>query len=126
MIGYMYGLENAVGTASQLASNIAGRIVGKEILRVYKEEGFEGSIEEVPKMLSMFGDLKLEETEYGWYAEVSNCKICPKRIGGYEFEGTACPWPGILVGILEEITGEKYSITSKLIPGESCHIKIMR
>ncbi len=126
MIGYMYGIENAVGSASQVASNIAGRVVGKEILKAYKESGFKGRIEEIPKMLSMFGDLNLDKREFGWLAEISNCKICPKRVGGYEFEGTACPWPGILVGMLEEITGEKFNITAELTPGEICAVKIER
>ncbi len=126
MIGYMYGIENAVGSASQVASNIAGRVVGKEILKVYRETGFKGEVEEVPEMLSIFGELSLNRREFGWLAEVSNCKICPKRVGGYQFEGTACPWPGILVGMLEEITREKFSITAKLTPGEVCVIKIER
>ncbi len=125
-IGYMYGIENAVGSASQVASNIAGRVVGREILKAYKESGFKGEVEEIPEMLSLFGNLSLKREDFGWLAEISDCKICPKRVGGYQFEGTACPWPGILVGMLEEITGERFNITTRLTPGEVCVVRIER
>lgn len=55
---------------------------------------------------------------------ISNCYTCHKRVGHYCFDGSACPWTGILSGCLAYITGEKYSCTAMLTPGESCEIQI--
>ncbi len=51
---------------------------------------------------------------------IKECGICPKKIGGYEFEGTACPWPGVFRYMLEKFKKSKYRVDVKVEPGETC------
>jgi len=46
--------------------------------------------------------------------------------GRYSFDGTACPWGGILAGALEQITGQRFSCTPRLTPGDVCEIDLRR
>ncbi len=120
IIGYSVGLRKILGIGSQAMSNVAGRYVGKEIALLFKSKVKD--LRDAERVLGVFGDLKLEETENQIVARISNCKICPKRVGNYEFEGTACPWGGILLGFLEECFGKSLSMNVKLKPGEVCEV----
>ncbi len=120
VIGYSVGLRTILGVGSQAMSNVAGKYVGKEIALLFKSNVKD--LGDVERVLRVFGYLKLEETDNQIVARISNCKICPKRVGSYEFEGTACPWGGILLGFLEECFGKSLSMNVKLKPGEVCEI----
>jgi len=124
IIGYSVGLKSILGVGSQAMSNIAGKYVGKELCIYLKSKERIKDLKDVERVLSMFADLKLKEEGESIIAEISNCKICPKKIGGYEFEGTACPWGGILAGFLEECFGKRFSMSISLKPGEVCTITL--
>ncbi len=124
IIGYSVGLKSILGFGSQAMSNVAGKFVGKELCLYFKsKERFE-SLKDVERALSIFADVRLREEDDRIVAEISNCKICPKRVGGYEFKGTACPWGGILAGFLEECFGKRFSMDINLKPGEVCVITL--
>ncbi len=76
-------------------------------------------------MLKRFAEIKLEEKGNKMIAEISECKICPKAIEEYEFEGTACPWGGILAGLLEEYSSKSFSMNMDLNPGKTCKITLI-
>jgi predicted hydrocarbon binding protein len=124
IIGYSVGLKSILGVGSQAMSNIAGKYVGKELCLYFKSKDQIRDLSDVERILSIFADLKLKEDEGTIIAEISNCKICPKRIGGYEFEGTACPWGGILTGLLEECFGKRFSMNISLKPGKVCFVEL--
>jgi predicted hydrocarbon binding protein len=127
IIGYSVGLKTILGIGSQAMSNIAGKFVGKELALYAKGAGYKISkLEDVENFFKSldFADLKLEEHPDKIVAEISNCKLCPKRVGGYEFDGTACPWGGILVGFLEEVFGYKFSMNLNLKPDQTCTIDL--
>ncbi|WP_457549974.1 hypothetical protein [Archaeoglobus sp.] len=124
IIGYSVGLKSILGIGSQAMSNVAGKYVGKELCLLFKSREKLENLKDVERALRIFADIKLSEENNGIVAEISNCKICPKRVGGYEFEGTACPWGGILAGFLEECFGRKFSMSINLKPGEVCVITL--
>ena len=124
IIGYSVGLKSILGKGSQAMSNIAGKYVGKELCIYFRSKGSIESLKDVERVLNIFADLELREEEGAIVAKISNCKICPKRVGGYEFEGTACPWGGILAGFIEECFGRKFSMSINLKPGEVCVITL--
>ena len=127
IIGYSVGLKTIVGVGSQAISNVAGKYIGKELAIYMKGAGHTiSNLEDVERIFKSldFGDLKLEEHSDRIVAVISSCNICPKRIGGYKFDGTACPWGGILVGFLEECFGYKFSMNLDLKPAKICTIDL--
>jgi hypothetical protein len=47
-------------------------------------------------------------------------------MGHYQFDGTACPWGGILTGALADILGITFSCSTQLTPGETCTLHLKR
>ena len=118
VIGYSVGIKTVIGHGAQALSNIAGKYVGKEICYYFKDKI--KSYEDVEKHLSIFANLKIRDLDDSIVVEISKCKICPKKVAKYDFEGTACPWGGILMGVFEECFGYRLSMNIKLQPGEIC------
>lgn len=65
-----------------------------------------------------------EEVEGGFDVRIAQCYICPKKVGHYQFDGTACPWGGILLGAPTAILGTSFSCSTRLTPGETCLLQL--
>jgi len=124
-IGFMVGLEKMLGRAAQATANIIGEYVGKELLRYAEDEGKEiRNLEDLRSLmvdLGLASEIKFQESdEDDIWVTIKDCGICPKRVGGYQFEGTACPWPGFLRYMLEKFKENKYRVDVNVEPGETC------
>jgi hypothetical protein len=70
--------------------------------------------------------MTFNEGEAKLIVQISECFICPKKVGHYQFDGTACPWGGILIGALADILGASFSCSTRLTPGETCTLHLKR
>ena len=131
VIGFMVGTYEVMGRGgTQAIINMSGQYVGREILRFAAAHG---EPIRTPDELCAFliregltNQLELSESEEGFHTRIAHCRICPKKVGRYSFDGTACPWGGILAGALEQITGQRFSCTPRLTPGDICEIDLRR
>lgn len=117
-IGYMVGTKNVLGRSVQAVANMAGELVAHEMLKFAREEGRPvESMDELAAYVHEQGlaDIQLEENGSAIHASIRNCGICPKKVGGYQFEGTACPWGGLLSGALSEILHEEQMADRKSV-----------
>jgi predicted hydrocarbon binding protein len=131
VIGYMVGTREIIGKGgAQAIANLAGEYAGRELVRFAREQG-----ETLESMDGFFRyvhgeglayQMERRETELGLDVQIAECKICPKKVGHYQFDGTACPWGGILTGALAEILGATFSCSTRLTPGESCTLHLKR
>lgn len=129
IIGYSVGLKLITGDGAQSLSNMAGSYAGKELGIYAINECHEfKNIKDVEKFLKQlkFADIKINEVNDEIVAKISKCNICPKRICGYEFERTACPWGGLLIGFIGETLGYKLGSQMDLKPSKVCIIKLKR
>lgn len=129
LIGFMVGTYDVLGKGgTQAVINIAGKTVASEILHFARDKGEPiKSLEDFRRFIiknNLAGQIDFYETTEKTYVRISQCKTCPKKVGHYTFDGSACPWGGILSGVLSEIHNEPYSSASKLIPGEQCIIEV--
>jgi predicted hydrocarbon binding protein len=129
IIGYSVGLKLITGDGAQSLSNMAGSYAGKELGIYAMNEGYEfkdiKDVEEFLKQLK-FADIKITEENDEVVANISKCNVCPKRICGYEFERTACPWGGLLIGFIGETLKYKLGSQMNLKPAEVCIIRLKR
>lgn len=129
IIGFMVGIYEVIGKGgTQAIINMAGQRAGNEMLRFARErdipmETFE-DLKTFLKSQGLVGEMDFYQSDTTSYVRISECKTCPKKVGHYDFDGTACPWGGILSGALSEITGEQHTTSPKLIPGEYCVLEI--
>jgi len=131
LIGFMIGTYDVLGKGgTQAVVNMAGKTVAKEFLRFAKDKGRPiESLEDFQVFVNDYklaGEMEFHDSEDIIFVRISNCKTCPKKVGHYQFDGTACPWGGILSGVLGEINSEAYSSASKLIPGEKCVLEVKK
>jgi len=129
LIGFMVGTYDVLGKGgTQAVINMAGKTVANEFLRFAEDKGKPiESLEDFQEFVTsnnLAGEMEFHEAEGKTYVRITQCKTCPKKVGHYEFDGTACPWGGILSGVLSEINNEPYSSASKLIPGEQCVLEV--
>lgn len=131
MIGLLVGVYEVVGRGgTQAVINMAGEYVGREMLQFAKDHG------EAVYSLAHFrdflirhklaGDIQFSDEETGIRVKVAQCRTCPKRVGHYAFDGSACPWGGILIGAFTEILNQRFSYAARLTPGTECEILIQR
>jgi hypothetical protein len=129
-IGYMMGCYSLLGRATQAMGDLMAEHVGCEILRYARAHGHTvDSIESVEAILvesELAGVISVVEEDKEIAVTIGECGICPKRVGAYEFDGTACPWPGMLAGILSESLGETLVPSARLVPAETCVIRLGR
>lgn len=127
-IGYMMGCHSLLGRATQAMGDLMAEHVGCELLRYARAQGHTvDSIESVKAILvesELAGVVSLVEEDKEITVTIAECGICPKRVGAYEFDGTACPWPGMLAGILSESLGETLVPSARLVPAETCVIRL--
>ena len=120
----MVGLEEMLGRAAQGVANMIGKYIGKELLKYAVEQN--RKIESLDSLKSFLTDLEFAEQVKFTLGEelvevsIEKCGICPKRVGGYEFEGTACPWSGFLRYMLKHVLNRDFSVAVKIKPGEKC------
>lgn len=128
-IGYMVGTYNVIGKGgAQAIANMAGEYVGREMLAYAASQG--KTIDSVQAFVDFLKENQLAgEFEFSVQTDqvqvvVALCGICPKRVGKYQFDGTACPWAGILIGALGTILKKDFSVSAGLTPGQSCTITL--
>ena len=131
VIGYMVGTREVIGKGgAQAIANLAGEYAGRELVRFAREQGV--SLSTVDDLVAYVGNegladqMVFEEVEDGFDVRIAQCYICPKKVGHYQFDGTACPWGGILQGALTDILGERFSCFTRLTPGETCTLHLKR
>jgi predicted hydrocarbon binding protein len=128
-IGYMVGTKDVLGRSVQAVANLAGETVGQEIVKFAKSTGTQlNTIGDLESFLqaSKLATISISENDDGLSISISDCGICPKRVGGYQFEGTACPWSGLLCGALSEILNQPQMASARLVPAEVCVIQIKK
>lgn len=131
IIGYMIGTYRVIGRGgAQAVANMSGEFVGQELVRYAERRQLSlqtwDDIERFVTEAGLTDFIDYTRTEKGAEIVIRDCRICPKRVGHHDFPGTACPWGGILVGLLEEVFGERFTSTPRLTPGETCRIHLVR
>lgn len=131
IIGYMVGTREVIGRGgAQAVANMAGEYAGRELVRFAREQGRPiQSPDDLVTFIRQEGltnQMTFTEAEGELQVEISECRICPKKVGHYEFDGTACPWGGILAGALADITGDTFACSTRLTPGETCTLHLKR
>ena len=126
-IGYMMGTYSVIGKGgAQAIANMAGEYVGRELLAYAKAQGNE--IDSLPALTDFLqanelaGAITIEETRDGVSVHISQCGICPKKVGKYQFDGTACPWGGVFIGALGTLMDREFMVSPRLTPGQTCTI----
>jgi hypothetical protein len=131
IIGMLVGVYQVVGRGgTQAVINMAGEYIGREILQFAKDHHEPiGNLEEFRQFLirhQLAGDVQFLDEGTKIRARISQCKTCPKKVGHYSFDGSACPWGGIMIGAFTSILEQKFSYAARLVPGEVCEISIER
>jgi hypothetical protein len=131
VIGYMVGTREVIGRGgAQAIANLAGEYAGRELVRFAREQGVSlSSVEDLVSYVRQEGladRMVVEQVEDGYEVRIAQCYICPKKVGHYQFDGTACPWGGILLGALTDILGTRFSCSTALTPGETCTLHLKR
>jgi hypothetical protein len=131
LIGFMMGVYEVLGKGgAQAIINMAGKKTGEEILRFAREKGIEiNTLEDFKRFLienNLAGKIDFYNDDNATYVRISECKTCPKKVGHYTFDGTACPWGGVLSGAISEIMNNQYTTSPKLSPGEHCVLEIRK
>ena len=129
VIGYMVGTREVIGRGgAQAIANLAGEYAGRELVRFARQQGESlASIDDLVAYVRQEGlasRMTFADTAGGLEVSVAECHICPKKVGHYQFDGTACPWGGILAGALAEILGVSFSCSTRLTPGETCVLSL--
>jgi predicted hydrocarbon binding protein len=122
IIGYMMGTYQLMGRGgAQAVANMAGEMVGKELARYAASRDLPlNTWEDLQRFLTGIGltdSIEYRRTGKGIDVEIHDCRICPKHVGHYDFPGTACPWGGLLAGLLGEVLGVRFTSTPRLTPG---------
>jgi predicted hydrocarbon binding protein len=128
VIGIMRGMKKNLGKGLQGFANMIGFYGGVEMIKYVKDQGenFQ-SMQDVTEFFrknDFAQTVELEKQGKTYNITIEGCEICPKKIGGYEFEGTACPLPGFFVGAMKEALNEEFRTAARLTPGEICIITL--
>jgi hypothetical protein len=128
-IGYMVGAYSVMGKGgAQAIANMAGEYMGREIVAFAQSRG--QTLDTIPALIeflqtnNLADAIEIDTSPTKFTAQISQCGICPKRVGKYKFDGTACPWGGILIRALGTILSREFSISVRLTPAESCTIAL--
>ena len=131
VIGYMVGTREVIGKGgAQAIANLAGEYAGRELVRFAREQGVSLSTVDdfvaYARQEGLADQMVFDEVEGGFDVRIAQCYICPKKVGHYQFDGTACPWGGILLGALADILESGFSCSARLTPGETCTLHLKR
>jgi len=110
--------------------NLIGEHVGEEVLKFARAQGFTmdslKSVETFFRDNLLAGTISIGEEGEDIVATIEECGVCPKRVGHCQFDGTACPWPGLLAGVLLAAFRERLIPSASLVPTEICSIRLRR
>lgn len=126
LIGMMRGMRENLGKGCQGLSNMIGVYCGEEIIRYAIDKG--EIFNSIGDIISYFRKnrfaeiIETQEIENSIEISIEKCLICPKKIGGYKFDGTACPMPGLTIGALKYGLNNNLKSSARLTPGEKCII----
>ncbi len=131
VIGYMVGTREVIGWGgAQAIANLASEYAGRELVRFARQQGY--AVASVSDLVDYIGQeglanqMIIEDVPDGYQVQIAQCYICPKKVGHYQFDGTACPWGGILIGALSDILDASFSCSTQLTPGDTCHLQLKR
>lgn len=139
IIGLGYGLIRTKDlilnddTDTQGATDSLSMWIGRELMKEMLEQKLvqvsdseERLVEELMKVINLAEELDLNVEDNKIKVVVQKCRICPKRVGGYDLEGnTACPVGGILTGAISYARGSEPIVSKNhLQTGEICHIEM--
>ena len=139
IIGLGYGLIRTKDlilnddTDTQGATDSLSMWIGRELMKEMLEQKLvqvsdseERLVEELMKVINLAEELDLNVENNKIKVVVQKCRICPKRVGGYDLEGnTACPVGGILTGAISYARGSEPIVSKNhLQTGEICHIEM--
>jgi len=130
VIGIMRGMRKNLGRGLQGFANMIGFYGGVEIIKYAKDQG--ESFQSIEDVIEFFKQndfaqtMEIDHKNDVIDITVETCEICPKKVGGYKFEGTACPFPGFLVGSIREALDEEFRTAAQLTPGETCLITLYK
>lgn len=120
-------------TETQDAMDALSLWIGRELMKemldqkiVKVSDSEEILIGELMKVINLAEELDLNVEDNKLKVVVQKCRICPKRVGGYDLEGnTACPVGGILTGAISYARGSDPIVSKNhLQTGEICHIEM--
>ena len=128
LIGVQIGLKNGLGKSSQAFASLIGNYIGKELIKYAEDYGrMLNSLEAVKNYLvdiNFAEEVIFNDSKGEFSVRLKNCEICPKRIGGYEFEGSACVFPGILSALVSHAVNKQFSLIPKLEPADECKVTL--
>ena len=130
MIGGFGAVGKAAGEESQeFANKVAyevGKQIGAELLERGKISFKTNPVEIISTTLKEIdvGEVNILTTPSGKVFEITNCNICPKKVGKYPLRATACPLPGIIKGVLVKVEKGVLTPYPNLVPGEKCRISL--
>ena len=111
-IGFAYGLSLIAGRGTQIYYNYGCFWAGVELARLMAARipGWrEASLGECVKMLleqiGAADEVQVVDEGGSLRVILRGCHFCPKRVGGYELEGTACFLPGLVAGVVSQKLG---------------------
>ncbi|NPA05777.1 MAG: hypothetical protein GXO09_06770 [Crenarchaeota archaeon] len=129
MIGIAYGVYRVVGCAQPLMNVIAYH-AGREVGSLVRDAASpEDALRKAADMLGLADRFTVTRDGDVIEVVVEGCNVCPKRVGGYEIKGTACPVPGLLLGVLSSYYGVRippHSVNKhiKWGVGEKCRFRL--
>jgi predicted ArsR family transcriptional regulator len=131
VIGYMVGTREVIGRGgAQAVANLAGEYAGRELVRFARMQGEPlASVEDLVAYIRKEGlahEMTMTDHPGTLEIKIAQCLICSKKVDHYEFDGTACPWGGLLLGALSDILDTSFSCSTRLTPGETCTLLLKR
>ena len=105
MIGAAYGIYRVVGACAQPLMNVVAYHMGVELGGLIDADKPGEALAKAADMLGLADRVVVEERGDAIEVVLEGCNVCPKRVGGYDIQGTACPVPGLLLGVLSSHFG---------------------
>lgn len=141
MIGLGYGLvktqdlilNKSLGITTQDAMDALSNWIGRELMKqllnkklVKATDSNEKIMDALTSVIDIAEELDVDIKDNEIKIIVQQCRICPKRVGGYDLEGnTACPVGGLITGAMNYVRGKTTLVTrANLQTGEICHIDL--
>ena len=135
-IGFAYGLNLLVGGGTQAYYNYGCFYVGVELAKAmadvlpnWADMSIEERLERLLESMDLADEIAVSREGETLTVTVRGCHFCPKRVGGYELEGTACLLPSLIAGVVHHETGAGVKLKDVLKAldwsvGEECKVSI--
>ncbi len=114
-------------SAMDILATWMGQEIAKELLAqkvISPTDDMKTVLEKLLEEVRIAEDLTIDFDGEISHITVQNCLICPRKVGGYDLEGTtACPVGGIVRGAVGLISGKQPQLDSiDLKTGEICKV----